>query len=78
MGLSFPRRHRGNDLTATYWHNRYLAWQSRERKQREEQAKLKAEQRRIFGGDSQDGEDEDVLCTVMMDYFIGLDYLDEG
>lgn len=47
----------------------------RDRRQKEEKEKLKAEQRRIFGGDSQDGEDAEFLCPQMMEYFVGLDYL---
>jgi len=63
-------------LSARHWHNRYLAWQARERKQREERERLKAEQKRIFGGDSQDGDDEDGLCCRMMDFFVAMDYLE--
>ncbi|KAL9103696.1 MAG: hypothetical protein Q9163_001290 [Psora crenata] len=61
-------RLRRNDLSARHWHNRYLAWQARERRQDEEREKLRQEQRRIFGGDSQDGEEEDGLCTVMLEH----------
>ena len=69
---------RRNDITARHWHNRYIAWQVRERRQKEEQERLKQEQRRIFGGDSQDGgEDADSLCSSMMAFFDGLDYLRE-
>lgn len=67
-------RQRRNDISAKHWHNRYLAWQARERKQNEEREQIRAEQKRIFGGDSQDGDDDD-LCSRMMDYFDGLDYL---
>ena len=74
--LSTPRHLRRNDVSARHWHNRYLAWQARERKQKEECERLKEEQRRIFGGDSQDADDDDGLCTRMMDYFVGLDYLE--
>lgn len=76
--LSVPKHPRRNDLSARHWHNRYLAWQVRERRQREEREKLRAEQKRIFGGDSQDGDDEEGLCVRMMDYFVGLDYLEDG
>ena len=68
-----PKR---NDLTARHWHNRYIAWQARERRQKEEQERLRQEQRRIFGGDSQDGDEAEGLCPVMMEYFDGLDYLE--
>lgn len=76
--LSMPRYlKRSHDLSARHWHNRFLAWQSRERKQGEERERLLKEQKRIFGGDSQDGDgDDDGLCTKMMDYFVGLDYLE--
>ena len=69
---------RSDHLSATHWRNRFLAWQAREREQWEEQEKLRQEQRRIFGGDSQDrGEDADRLCASMLDYFDRLDYLKE-
>ncbi|KAL8678920.1 MAG: hypothetical protein Q9186_004777 [Xanthomendoza sp. 1 TL-2023] len=65
-----------NDLIARHWHNRYMAWQTRERRQREEREKLLADQRRIFGGE--DGEDdEEGLCSNMMQYFVALDFLME-
>ncbi len=73
--LSIPRHPRRNELSARHWHNRFLAWQARERKQREERERLEEEQKWIFGGDSQDGDDDDGLCTKMMEYFVGLDYL---
>ena len=72
------RRPCRNDLTIRHWHNRYIAWQGRDRKQREEQERLRAEQRRVFGGDSQDGDDADGLCVKMMEYFVGLEYLEES
>ena len=74
--LAFHLRPRRTDISARHWHNRYLAWQARERKQKDERERLRQEQRRIFGGDSQDGEDEDALCSNMMEYFGGLDYLE--
>ncbi|MCJ1482906.1 hypothetical protein MMC06_003072 [Schaereria dolodes] len=64
------------DLTVRHWHNRYLAWQSRERGQREERAKLEAERRRIFGGEEGDEEDDEGLCGAMMEYFGGLDFIE--
>ncbi|KAK4696426.1 hypothetical protein P7C71_g1475, partial [Lecanoromycetidae sp. Uapishka_2] len=67
---------RKNDLFAKHWLNRLSAWQVREKRQKEEKEKLKAEQRRLFGGDSQDGEEAEFLCTQMMDFFVGLDYLE--
>lgn len=74
--LTVTRHLSRSSITAKHWHNRYIAWQVRERRQKEERERLKQEQRRIFGGDSQDGDD-DGLCTKMMDYFIGLDYLED-
>ena len=73
--VSNSRHPRRNDLSARHWHNRYLAWQARERKQIEERERLKEEQKRIFGGDSQDGDDADGLCSKMMDFFVAMDYL---
>ena len=70
---STPRR---NDLTARHWHNRILAWQFREKRQRGEKHRLEAEKQRLFGGDSHDGVDADFLCGQMMEYFVGLDYLE--
>lgn len=76
--LSTPRCPliRKNDLTAKHWLNRFSAWQVKEKRQKEEKEKLKTDQRRIFGGDSQDDDDTEFLCTQMMDYFVGLDYLE--
>ena len=53
-----------------------MAWQARERKQKEEKERLIRERRRIFGGNSQDSEEADDLCVRMMDFFAGLDYLE--
>ena len=71
-----PKHPRRNDLSARHWHNRYLAWQTREKRQTEERNKLKEEQKRIFGGDSQDGEEAEGLCGKMMDFFASMDYLE--
>ncbi|KAL8733145.1 MAG: hypothetical protein Q9166_002337 [cf. Caloplaca sp. 2 TL-2023] len=65
-----------NELPARHWHNRYMAWQSRERRQREEQEKLLTDQRRIFGGENGE-EDEEGLCSNMLEYFAGLDFIME-
>ena len=73
--LPTARHPRRNDLSAKHWHNRYLAWQARERRQKEECERLEVERNRIFGGDGSDGED-DGLCSRMMEYFVRLDYLD--
>ncbi|KAL8761908.1 MAG: hypothetical protein Q9184_002012 [Pyrenodesmia sp. 2 TL-2023] len=66
-----------SDLFTRHWHNRYVAWQIRERRQREEQEKLSAEQQRIFGGEPEE-RDEDGLCCNMMEYFVGLDFIMEA
>lgn len=63
-----------NDLSAKHWHNRHLAWQARDREQKDECQRLNEERKRIFGGDGNDGED-DGLCSRMMDYFVRLDFL---
>jgi len=61
------------DLTAKHWHNRYTAWQNRDKRQREEKDEIEAEQRRIFGGEV--GDDVS-LCYRMLEYFGGLDYIE--
>lgn len=66
---------RRSSLAARHWHNRYLAWQVRERRQKDEREKLEAEKRRIFGGNGDDGED-DGLCVKMLEYFGGLDFIE--
>ncbi|KAI4155139.1 MAG: hypothetical protein LQ341_000236 [Variospora aurantia] len=53
------------ELSAQHWHSRYIAWQRHDRRQREEPERLLAEQRRIFGGEMEEG-DEDGLCSNMM------------
>lgn len=67
---------RRNDLSTRHWHNRYLAWQVRERRQLEEREKLEVEQRRIFGGENGEG-DEDGLCYKMLEYFGSLDFIND-
>lgn len=69
------RHARRNDFSAKHWHNRYLAWQARERKEKAESERVKEERKRIFGGDGNEAED-DGLCSRMMDYFVRLDYLE--
>ncbi|MCJ1444358.1 MAG: hypothetical protein MMC23_004860 [Stictis urceolatum] len=66
-----------NNISARHWHNRYMAWQTRERRQREESACLEAEKKRIFGEDDGSGEDEG-LCVKMLEYFDGLDFIHGG
>ncbi|KAL9586529.1 MAG: hypothetical protein Q9212_000837 [Teloschistes hypoglaucus] len=76
--LEPPRRRlKRNDLSARHWHNRYMAWQTRQQRQQEEHEKLLREKRRIFGGESGE-DDEDSLCSNMMEYFSGLDFIMEA
>jgi hypothetical protein len=63
---------RQTKLTADHWHNRYMAWQLRDKQYREEKARIEAEQRRICGGEA--GDDVG-LCYRMMEYFTSLDYI---
>ena len=72
--LPDARHVRRSDLSPG--HNRYHAWQARTRMESQEREMLKAERKRIFGGDGSDEED-DGLCLRMMDYFVKLDYLRE-
>jgi len=75
-------------LSARHWHNRYMDWQARERRQREEQARLEAEKQRIFGcldacqsrqsGIKDDEVDDEMLEEKMLEYFGGLDFLMDG
>ena len=73
---SKPSPKRVNDLSALHWRNRYLAWKRREDRQFQERQRLKEEQRRIFGGEGE-GEEDEELCERMLDVFSGLDYLHE-
>jgi hypothetical protein len=66
----------GNNISARAWHNRYMAWQTRDRRQREEKSTFEAERNRIFGEFEGEGEDEEGLCVKMLDYFGGLDFID--
>lgn len=70
---AYPARDSIPVPSALHWHNRYMAWQNRERKQRLEAARLEAEQCRLFGGEP--GDDVS-LCYRMLEYFGGLDYID--
>jgi len=66
-------RFRSTKLTANVCQNRYLIWQKREKTQKEEAAKLEAEQIKLFGGVP--GDDVG-LCYRMLEYFGGLDFID--
>ena len=70
-----PRRRNNDDISAKHWHNRYTAWQVRERRQAEERARLEAEKKRIFGG-NEEGEEDRWLGERMMEYFGGLDFIE--
>ncbi|MCJ1284870.1 hypothetical protein MMC26_004207 [Xylographa opegraphella] len=71
-----PAMSRRGGVSARHWHNRYIAWQVRERRQREECEQLEAEKRRIFGWEIEGREDEERLCLKMMEYFGGLDFIE--
>ncbi|KAI4153330.1 MAG: hypothetical protein LQ340_002383 [Diploschistes diacapsis] len=74
---SLPSAYR-NGASARHWQNRYMAWQARERRQKEEEASGEAEKRRLFGDIEEDNktcEDEE-LCQRMLEYFVGLDFID--
>ncbi|KAK0511816.1 hypothetical protein JMJ35_005666 [Cladonia borealis] len=75
----YPSR-RNNDISAKHWHNRYLAWQSREKKQREERERLREEERRIFGGEEGEWDGDECgdggLARRMLEFFGGLDFLE--
>lgn len=78
IAIGLPRGNpKRNDLIARHWHNRYIAWLVREANQREERKQLMVEQKRIFGGEI-DEEDIDGLCSNMMGYFVGLDFIMES
>ena len=62
-------------ISARHWHNRYLAWQARERRQREESSCLESEKKRLFGEDDGSSEDDEDLCEKMLEYFDGLDFI---
>jgi hypothetical protein len=62
-------------IASRHWHNRYTAWQNREIAQKQEAAKIEAEQIRLFGGFP--GDDVG-LCYKMMEVFdaIGFDTME--
>ena len=73
-----PNTSRRNGPSARHWHNRYMAWQARDQRHRQEKASLEAEKKRIFGDSEEEdstGEDE-MLCEKMLEYFVGLDFID--
>ena len=69
---SFVRR---GDASAQHWHNRFMAWKNREKRQREERQKLMEERTRLFGGDNEEPDEGD-LCSKMLEYFEGLGYIE--
>lgn len=56
-------------IATTHCHSAQIAWQDLETRQREER-----QRKRIFGGESDEG-DEDGICSRMMEFFNGLDYI---
>jgi len=64
---------RSTQVSPQQWENRYIAWQSRDRQLKEQAAKLEAEQIKLFGGVP--GDDVG-LCSKMLEYFGGLDFID--
>ncbi|KAL8829589.1 MAG: hypothetical protein Q9191_001940, partial [Dirinaria sp. TL-2023a] len=66
---------RRGDASAQHWHNRFTAWKNREKRQREERQKLMEERRRLFGGEKEEPDESD-LCSKMLEYFEGLDYIE--
>lgn len=71
-------RQRSNDVTARHWHNRFIAWKARERRQKEEEKKLEEDRKRIFGGEGDESDEDGWLCGLMMEVFDGLDYMVDG
>ena len=69
------QRAESHESTALQWQSHFSARKRRETKLNKEKQCLKVEQRRLFGGDSQDEEDADDLCAKMLEYFNSLDYL---
>ena len=65
--------YRSNNLTAQHWQNRYVAWQRRDKAQKDEAAKLEADRVRLFGGEP---GDDPTLCYRMLEFFGGLDFID--
>lgn len=78
MSLTSNTKSFRTGVSARHWHNRYMAWLVREKRQREELARLEEEKRRIFGVISGAGPDveEDGLCEKMLEYFGGLDFVE--
>jgi len=68
-----PIRFWSSGLTSNPLHTHYTSWQTRERTQQEEAAKLEAEQIKLFGG--MPGDDVG-LCYRMLEFFGGLDFID--
>jgi len=70
--LTTPR-HSTTSVASKHWHNRYVAWQTRDENQKQEAAKIEDEQLKLFGGER--GDDVG-LCYKMMEVFKGMDWVD--
>ena len=66
------RYSKSTDLMARHWHNRYVAWERRDKAQRDEAKSIEAEQYRLFGGEP---GDDVTLCYKMLEYFDSMDYI---
>jgi hypothetical protein len=62
-----------SSIMSKNWHNRYIAWQNRDKAQRKEAAKIEAEQIKLFGGVP---GDDITLCYKMMEVFEGMRWVD--
>lgn len=60
-------------IASRHWHNRYTAWQNRDKAQRKEAVNIEAEQIKLFGGEP---GDDIGLCYKMMEVFEGMEWID--
>jgi hypothetical protein len=60
-------------IASRHWHNRYTAWQNRDKAQKREAANIEAEQFKLFGG--LPGDDIG-LCYKMLEVFEGMDWIE--
>jgi len=63
----------GASLASRHWHNRYIAWQTRDVAQKREAVKLEDEQIKLFGGEP--GDDVG-LCYKMLEVFERMNWID--